>query len=112
MVRAISRAPTLEITLKSLAQILPIILLVAVFWFLVLRPARKRQHEAAQTQSELSVGSEIMLTSGIFGTVAAIHDDAFDLTISPGTTITVHKQAVARIIPVTVADDSSDETGE
>lgn len=91
--------------MDQIAQILPILLLVLVFYFLILRPARKRQKEVSKTQSELAVGSRLMLSSGIYGTVVALGDDDFDLEIAPTTTITVHRQAVARLIPVEVEDD-------
>lgn len=110
-------------TQEDLYALLPFVLLALVFWFLVFRPARKRQREAAQTQSSLEVGARIMLTSGIFGEVVAVHDAEIEVEISPGTVITAHRQAVGRVIPEDVepaeplapaadddnADDVSDE---
>lgn len=83
----------------SLAGLLPLVLLVGVFWFLVLRPARKRQRDAMTTQDSLTVDARVMLTSGIFGTVVAIADDTFQLEIAPGTVVTALRPSVARIIP-------------
>lgn len=83
----------------SLAGLLPLVLLVGVFWFLVLRPARKRQRDAMTTQDSLTIGARVMLTSGIFGTVVAISDDTFQLEISPGTVVTALRPAVARVVP-------------
>ena len=91
-------------------SILPFVLIVVVFWFLVVRPARNQQKRLATTQSSVSVGSEVMLGSGIYGRVAAIGDETFDVEIAPGTTMKVAKQAIVRVIEPSDAD-SSDHTG-
>lgn len=95
----------------QIGSLLPFILIVVVFWFLILRPARKRQQAAAQLQSSLSVGDRIMLTSGIFGTVAAIGDESFELDIAPGLRVTVHRQAVAKIVEPASVDAEGSTTG-
>lgn len=72
-------------------------LILLAFWFLMLRPLRKRQQQFVQTQSEIVVGSQVMLASGIFGEVVSLDDDKAELRISPETTITVLRQAIARV---------------
>lgn len=79
-------------------SLLPFVLIVVVFWFLVVRPARKQQQRLAATQASAQVGTEVMLGSGIFGTVTGVDDETFDITIAPGTTIKVAKQAVVRVV--------------
>lgn len=93
-------------------SVLPFVLIVVVFWFLVVRPARNQQKRLAATQSAVSIGSQVMLGSGIYGTVAGIGDETFDVEIAPGTTMKVAKQAVVRVIesdesPTGPADDTS-----
>lgn len=75
----------------------PLVLLVIVFWFLVLRPMRKRQHQFIETQHAVVVGSQVMLASGIFGEVVSEDGDRIALRISPETTVTVLRQAIARV---------------
>lgn len=91
-------------------SLLPLVLIVAVFWFLVLRPARKRQQEAQQLQRSLAPGEQVMLTSGIYGWVTELDDETLDLEVSPGVVITAHKQAVAKVIDTSdyVEDDEDD----
>lgn len=72
-------------------------LILLAFWFLMLRPLRKRQQQFVQTQSEIVVGSQVMLASGIFGEVVTLDDTKVGLRISPETTITVLRQAIARV---------------
>lgn len=85
--------------MSNWGQFLPIILLVLVFWFVIVRPTRMRSRQAAETQRSLAPGTRIMLGSGIFGTVDAIGDETVDVRVAENTVITVHRQGVARIIP-------------
>ena len=92
--------------------ILPFVLIAVVFWFLVLRPARNQQKRLAATQSSISLGSEVMLGSGIYGRVSGIGDETFDIEVAPGTTMKVAKQAIVRVIEpddttASPADDTS-----
>jgi preprotein translocase subunit YajC len=82
----------------DLASILPLVLIVLAFWFLVIRPARKRQQDMARTQSSAQVGTRVMLGSGIYGTVTALADDTVELEVAPGTVLTVARQAIVRVI--------------
>jgi preprotein translocase subunit YajC len=92
-------------------SILPFVLIVVVFWFLVVRPARNQQKRLAATQSSATIGTEVMLGSGIYGTVVGVGDDTFDIQVSPGTTIKVAKQAVVRVIEPTAGPDNFGTTG-
>lgn len=84
--------------MESLAQFLPFLLIIVVFWYLVIRPARNQQRKLAQTQSSVSVGSEVMLGSGFYGRVVALGDDTLQLELAPGTQVRVARQAVVRVV--------------
>jgi preprotein translocase subunit YajC len=83
---------------KDLAGVLPFVLIALVFYFLILRPQRRRQQALATTQSALVPGAEVMLTSGIYGRVASLNDETIQLELSPGTHVKVARQAVVRVI--------------
>ena len=91
---------------SELANLLPFVLIALVFWLLIVRPQRRRARDLADTQSALQVGSEVMLTSGIFGRVASLEDQTLHLELSPGTVVKVSRQAVVRV----VVDDEHDLT--
>lgn len=77
---------------------LPIILIIGVFYLLVMRPqAKKRKAQQEQLQA-VKPGDKVMTTAGVFGTVASVDDDKFDLEVSPGVRMTMLKAAIARII--------------
>jgi preprotein translocase subunit YajC len=75
-----------------------IALMVLAFYFLIMRPQRKRQQAVAKTLSELTPGTRVMLGSGLFGTVVGVGQKQVVLEISPGNELTVLKQAVARVV--------------
>ena len=84
--------------MNNLASLIPLVLILLVFWFLIIRPQRRRQQQLSSTQSSLGVGSEVMLTSGIFGRVSSLEDETVQLEIAPGTTVKVARQAVVRVV--------------
>ena len=84
--------------MKDLAGFLPFVLIALVFWFLIVRPQRRRQHDLASTQSSLAPGTEVMLGSGIYGTVVSLDDETLQLELAPGTTVKVARQAVIKVL--------------
>ena len=58
-----------------LSMILPFVLLIAVFYFLLIRPENKKKKAAAKMRSELAVGDEITTIGGIVGTICAVKED-------------------------------------
>ena len=84
--------------MEGLAGLLPFVLIALVFWFLIVRPQRRRQQELSATQSSLGPGAEVMLGSGIYGTVVSLDDETLQLELSPGTTVKVARQAVIKVL--------------
>jgi preprotein translocase subunit YajC len=83
---------------KSLGSLLPFIVILLAFWLLIIRPSRNRQRAQQRMQQELSVGQQVMTTSGLYGEVTAIEDEAVVLQTAPGVTMRWSKPAVARIL--------------
>jgi preprotein translocase subunit YajC len=80
---------------------LPLLILVALaFVVLFVLPSRQRkkvQANAQAMQDSLTIGTPVMLTSGIHGTVAGLGDTTIDLEISPGVVMTVARPAVMEV---------------
>lgn len=83
------------------------LLLIAIFYFLLIRPQQKQRRQMAEMQRELAVGSKVMTTAGLIATVAAINeeDDQVELEVSPGVTNVYVRRAIARVIDSPVTDD-------
>jgi preprotein translocase subunit YajC len=84
--------------MQQYSTLIFIALLVAAFYFLILRPQRKRQQAQQHTMSALSPGSRVMLGSGVFGTVVSVGPRQVVLEISPGAELTVLKQAITKVV--------------
>ena len=96
---------------SAFAQLLPLLLITAVFFFLVIRPARARQREALELQRSLRTGQQVLTTAGLYATVVALEDDVVVLETAPGVTSRWARAAVARVLtpPATgIADDAGD----
>ncbi len=85
-----------------------IALLALAFYFLILRPQSKRRQAVQKTMNALSPGDRVMLASGLFGTVISVGPKQVVLEISPGSELTVLKQAISRI----VTDEDEDNVEE
>lgn len=79
--------------------LVPFLLIIVVFWFFLIRPQTKRQREAQQMQAALTPDSNVMLTSGMFGTVREIADDYVLVEIADNVAIKVVRAAIGRVIP-------------
>jgi len=77
-------------------QLLVIVAAMVLFWAIVMRPARQQQKRVQQLQRDLEVGTEVVLSSGIFGTIRALTQGRAEIEVAPGTVITVARQVVVR----------------
>ena len=75
---------------------LPLVLIFAAMYFLLLRPQRKRQKETANLQKSIAEGDEVVLNSGIYGFVSAVEDEWLWLDIADKVEIRIAKGSVAR----------------
>jgi preprotein translocase subunit YajC len=78
------------------AQLFVILLVLVLFWFVLMRPARNQQRRVRDLQHELEVGDEVVMSAGIFGIVRSLEDGQVKLEVAPGTELTVARQAVVR----------------
>ncbi len=76
-----------------------LVLVIAAFYFMIIRPQSKRSKEARELISSLSVNDEVATIGGIVGKVVKISDDFVVLTISGDTQLTLQKRAIAKILP-------------
>ncbi len=84
--------------MQQYSTLIFIALLVAAFYFLILRPQRKRQQAMQRTMNALTPGSRVMLGSGVFGTVVSVGPRQVVLEVSPGAELTVLKQAITKVV--------------
>jgi preprotein translocase subunit YajC len=71
-----------------------LIAIFALFYFVMIRPQRKRQKAQQQMMSNLQRGDKVMTIGGIYGTIDSINEDSIVLKVEGGTTMRVARNAV------------------
>jgi preprotein translocase subunit YajC len=82
----------------NLLQALPLVAIALLFWLVLIRPAQRRQRALGQLQRAVAPGDEVMLTSGIYGTVRTVDDDTMSLEVADGVTLRVVRAAVGTVV--------------
>lgn len=90
----------------SLLMFVPII---ALFYFLIIMPARKKQKKHQEMISNLQVGERVVTAGGIFGTIARVLEDRMEIEIAKGTKIQVTKNSISDIIKPQQDSEKSDK---
>tara|TARA_B100000579_G_scaffold364003_1_gene322785 strand:- start:403 stop:729 length:327 start_codon:yes stop_codon:yes gene_type:complete len=78
---------------------LPMIIIFAVFYFLMIRPQQKRQKAHTKMVNNLSVGDEILTAGGMLGIISGVSDHYVNLTISDNVEIKIQKQTISAVVP-------------
>lgn len=73
-----------------------LVLMVGVFYALIWRPQQRRMGAVRALQAALREGDEVMTTSGIYGRIVRMHDDAVELEIASGTVIRIARGAIGQ----------------
>ncbi|EUJ51651.1 preprotein translocase subunit YajC [Paenilisteria rocourtiae] len=80
-----------------MAMLIPLLLMIVLFYFLLIRPQQKRQKEVNAMQSGLSKGDKIITIGGLHGTVVAIEDGNVVLDCA-GSQLTFDRNAVRTVL--------------
>ena len=80
-------------------QFLPIILMFAVLWFLMIRPQQKRAKEHKAMLDALSKGDEVVTGGGIAGRVVKVGDNFVAVELAEGVEVQVQKPAIQLVLP-------------
>jgi preprotein translocase subunit YajC len=80
----------------QLTFLISLVLMVAIFYFLLIRPQQKRVRQQRELVESLGVGDEVVTIGGMFGTIYEMDDDSVTLDVGSGTRLRFVKQAIAR----------------
>ena len=78
-------------------QFIPLVLILGVFWFLIIRPQQKKQKQHLNMVDSLRKGDKVVTNGGIFGTIVKVGDDRITLEIASKVQIQIERQQVARM---------------
>lgn len=80
---------------------LPIVLMMAGFWFLVIAPQRKKQKELQKSIEALEAGDEVITTGGIYGEITNKKADRFVVRIAENTKVEIGKSFIQGVVKKT-----------
>ncbi len=84
-----------------LSSLLPFLLIILVFYFLILRPQQKRQKERQKLLDSVKKGDKVITSGGMHGVVEGMEDKTVLVKISDNTKVKIEKSAVTTIIGLT-----------
>ena len=83
--------------LGALGGLLPMLLIIGVFYMLLIRPQQKRQRELQQTIAELKTGDRVVTTGGVIGTITSVKDTSFLIRSADKSILEIARSAIAGI---------------
>ena len=92
MLLALAASPDGQV--NPLVQLIPFALVLAIFYFVILMPMKKRQKKVQEFLSALKVGDKVVTSGGIYGSIAKIGEDAVQLQIAPNVRVDVSRAAI------------------
>ncbi len=92
-------AETAAASQGGIMEFLPLIALVAVFYFLVLRPQSKRAKEHKSMMAALQRGDEVVTMGGEVGSITKVFEDYVSVELAENLEVTVQKSAIQTVLP-------------
>jgi preprotein translocase subunit YajC len=80
---------------EALVQLFPLLIIFAIFYFLLIAPARKRQKALQSMIDSLTRGDQVVTTGGLYGEVVSVKDGDLVLEIAENVKVRVARSAIA-----------------
>jgi len=97
---------------EGLSSLIFLALLMGIFYFMLIRPQKRRVQQHRELVGSLGEGDEIVTIGGLFGRVTRLGDEDIELEVAPGMTLRILKSAVARKVAPDVDDTGAREEEE
>ena len=87
----------------------PMILIFVVFWFMLIRPQRKKDKQVKEMLNNLKAGDRVCTIGGIYGTITSIKDDTVTLSVGrDNMSMVVARWGIRSVEEVTIENDAQD----
>lgn len=84
--------------METLGGLLPMIIIIALMYFMLIRPASKQRKKTASMQAALSRGNKIVTIGGLHATIDAIDDKTALVVLDDGTKMRFERAAIGRVV--------------
>lgn len=89
---ALASSPGQQVS--PLVQLIPFALVLAIFYFVILLPMKKKQKKVQEFLDALKLGDKVVTTGGLFGSIAKITDQVVQLQVAPNVRVDISKAAI------------------
>ncbi len=79
---------------SPLIQLIPFALVLAIFYFVIFLPMKRRQKKVAEFLGALKVGDKVVTSGGLYGSIAKLGDQSVQLQIAPNVRVDVSRAAI------------------
>lgn len=79
---------------NPLVQLIPFALVLAIFYFIVVLPMRRRQKKVQEFLGALKVGDRVVTSGGLYGAITKVQDDSVQLQVAPNVRLEVARSAI------------------
>ncbi|MBR4323832.1 preprotein translocase subunit YajC [Treponema sp.] len=101
---------------QTLMSVVPFILIIAIFYFFIIRPQNKKQKETQKMIDALKKGDKVVTIGGIHGLVSQTKEKTVIIKVDEGVKIEVNRSAIAGVVtdnaPASKSDKKADESKE
>ena len=86
------------------ASMLPIVAMIAILWFLLIRPQQKEQQKHREMVKNLKKGDEVVTAGGLYGRIMALDAEKVSMKIAENVKIDVERSKVVRVIAPSIEE--------
>ena len=96
----------------SLLSVVPFVLIIAIFYFFIIRPQNKKQKETQKMIDALKKGDKVVTIGGIHGLVSQTKEKTVILKLDEGVKVEFNRSAIAGVVSDTPASSKSEKKAE
>ena len=83
----------------GMGMMVPMLLILAIFYFMMIRPQQRKEKERQKMIEELRAGAKIIFAGGLIGVIQEASEKTFKVEIAPGVAVEVARSSVTAVIP-------------
>lgn len=84
--------------MEMLGTVLPLVLMFAIFYFLLIRPQQKQQKAVREMQNNLQKGDKIVTIGGLHGILDSIDENKIVVKVGDGTRLTFDRKSIREVV--------------
>ena len=83
----------------GMGMMVPMLLILAIFYFMMIRPQQRKEKERRKMIEELRAGAKIVFAGGLMGTITEATEKTFKVELCPGVSVEIARSCVSGVVP-------------